>query len=123
MISIEETKYAFDTLVAEDGSSASARMTADRYEGDDSVQVFYTGLENNPAAQVDILIADTLDLDPGCDGTLDFDDVDAFVQALINPALYQANFPACYIGSADVNGDGKIDGGDVGPFVSLLLGS
>lgn len=122
LISIEEVLVGFDTYVASDGSSASMRLTADRNEGDDTVQVFYTGLDTNSGAMVDILIAETLDLDPGCDGVLDLDDVDAFVQALTNPEAYEANFPACYIGSADVNGDGRIDGEDVGSFVELLLG-
>lgn len=59
--------------------------------------------------------------DLNCDGARDLLDVDAFVLALIDPAAYGVMFPACDQFLADVNGDGLIDGRDVGSYVSLLL--
>jgi hypothetical protein len=120
MIEVKESRYAYETYV-ETGSSYSVRMTVDRAVLEDNVDVLYTGTDPNAAAMVDVMIANTLDQDPGCNGEFDLDDVSAFVQALMDPAAYQANYPACYIGSADRNQDGRIDGLDVQVFTSELL--
>jgi hypothetical protein len=45
------------------------------------------------------------------------------VQALLDPAAYETSYPHCYIGSADRNGDGKIDGLDIAVFLSDLTGN
>ena len=61
--------------------------------------------------------------DLNCDGTIDANDIDAFVLALINPAGYATTYPGCDINRADCNGDSNIDGLDIDPFVALLTGS
>lgn len=61
--------------------------------------------------------------DCNCDGVADFADVQAFVQALLNPAGYAVSFPACNPLNADVNQDSVIDGGDLPFFVEVLSGS
>jgi hypothetical protein len=61
--------------------------------------------------------------DMNCDGRLDTDDIDPFVQALLDPASYQAAHPLCPISLADMNDDGAEDGLDVAGLVSGLLGS
>lgn len=60
--------------------------------------------------------------DLNCDGALDFFDIDSFVLALTDPALYQAQFNFCDIHLADANLDGVIDFFDLDPFVGLLVG-
>jgi WD40 repeat protein len=57
-----------------------------------------------------------------CDNAVDVDDIEPFVLAMLDPAGYQAAHPGCDILRADVNGDGRVDGGDVKPFKALLLG-
>lgn len=59
--------------------------------------------------------------DANCDGTLNLDDVQALVLALIRPGLYQSIFSGC--AGADVNGDGLADGGDISAFVRVLVGT
>jgi hypothetical protein len=58
--------------------------------------------------------------DLNCDGTLNQDDVPAFVWALVNGALYQKNFPNCQIENGDINNDGQVDSFDIEGFASLL---
>ncbi|MBL8878994.1 MAG: hypothetical protein JNG88_07725 [Phycisphaerales bacterium] len=60
------------------------------------------------------------DLD--CDGTVNNLDIDAFVQALVDPADYAVDHPGCDIERADVNVDCSVDNFDIDPFVGLLIG-
>jgi hypothetical protein len=60
--------------------------------------------------------------DANCDGDLNAADVASFAQALIDPAGYAAAFPTCMPDDWEPNDDGLLDGDDVGPFVTLLLG-
>jgi hypothetical protein len=60
--------------------------------------------------------------DLNCDGVVDFEDIDAFILALIDPAAYQAMYPACSRVLADADGDGDVDFDDINPFVALLSG-
>ncbi|MFO0974078.1 MAG: FG-GAP-like repeat-containing protein [Phycisphaerae bacterium] len=120
LMQITESGYQFDLALVGNAGFA-VRMTTDRRSGDDSVEVLLEGRDRSASAQMDLVIANTLDTDPACDGALGVEDVPAFVMALVNPALYEATFPACYIGAADRNGDGRIDGLDVEPFVAALL--
>ena len=60
--------------------------------------------------------------DVNCDGTLDFGDINPFVQALSDPSGYQDMYPMCWPSNGDVNGDGTVDFGDINPFVAALLG-
>ncbi len=61
--------------------------------------------------------------DVNCDGFINPGDIGAFVNALLDPALYRSSLPQCDILSADVNGDGTVNVGDIGAFVSLLVGT
>ncbi|MCB9864346.1 MAG: hypothetical protein H6820_13400 [Phycisphaerales bacterium] len=63
-----------------------------------------------------------VDADMNCDGEVTFDDVAPFVLALLDPDGYSTIYPCCDIANGDVNGDTRIDGLDVGPFIQLLLG-
>jgi len=59
--------------------------------------------------------------DLNCDGQLDFNDVAPFALALVDPAAYEAQYPACDRMRADMSTDGAIDGHDVPPMVTALL--
>ena len=59
--------------------------------------------------------------DMNCDGTLSGLDVEAFVQALLDPHTYLTHYPTCDINNGDANGDGVVDLLDVPGFVSALL--
>ncbi len=54
--------------------------------------------------------------DLNCDGNVTLDDLPLFVAALLD----QASFTGCSLNLADVNGDGLVDGSDIGPFTTLL---
>jgi D-alanyl-D-alanine carboxypeptidase len=120
ILEVRELDMPYD-LALTGNSGFGVRMTSTRLDGEDQVDIHLIGQDASPTAQVDLLVANTFDADPGCDGVLDVDDVPAFVQALLDPAGYEANFPSCYIGSADRNGDGKIDGRDVAQFVAEVM--
>ncbi len=76
---------------------------------------------DSPVVTVRLIYTQTIG-DMNCDGLVDNGDIDAFVQALIDPAAYGVAFPTCNLDHADVNGDGSIDNGDIDAFVELLLG-
>jgi hypothetical protein len=61
--------------------------------------------------------------DTNCDGTVDFHDINPFVQALTDGGGYEQAYPGCWAENADINGDGNIDFADINPFVDLLTGS
>jgi hypothetical protein len=52
--------------------------------------------------------------DTNCDGTVDFGDINTFVEILT------AGATPCEFDNADINGDGSIDFGDINPFVTLI---
>jgi hypothetical protein len=58
--------------------------------------------------------------DMNCDGTVDFADINPFVEALIDPDAYNAAYE-CYM-NADIDQDGVVDFADINPFVALLTG-
>ena len=60
--------------------------------------------------------------DLNCDGIVDYDDVDAFVLALIDEAAYYALYPDGDHLLADLNGDGAVNSLDIDPFIALLSG-
>ncbi len=60
--------------------------------------------------------------DLNCDGAVNFADINPFVLALSNPAVYQQQFPNCNLMNGDVNGDGAVNFADINPFVALLTG-
>jgi len=61
--------------------------------------------------------------DLNCDLRVDIGDINPFVLAVSNPALYQQSFPNCRLENADINQDGRVDFADINPFVRLLLSS
>lgn len=61
------------------------------------------------------------DPDPTCDGIMTFDDIPAFVLALIDQPAYTATYPTCCRESADRNHDGSVDGRDIEAFVDEFL--
>ena len=58
--------------------------------------------------------------DTNCDGLISFADINPFVQALITPAAYIQDHPACSLYNADINADGEVDFGDINPFVAMF---
>jgi hypothetical protein len=55
--------------------------------------------------------------DANCDGRLNFADINPFVLAVSNPALYAARYPDCV---PDLTGDFVVDFADINPFVAVL---
>ena len=58
--------------------------------------------------------------DVNCDGTVDFADINPFVQVLTDGEGYQGTYSGCWPENADINADGTVDFGDINPFVELL---
>jgi hypothetical protein len=79
-------------------------------------------------AQITLEVQSIVRGDMDCDGLLDTDDISHFVQALIDPAGYQADhdgspYAACQRSHADMNDDAAEDGLDIQSFVNALLGA
>ena len=60
--------------------------------------------------------------DMNCDGAVNGQDIDGFALALLDPAGYAAQYPACNILHGDFTGDGAVNGLDIDAFVAVLLG-
>jgi hypothetical protein len=61
-----------------------------------------------------------------CDGVLNNQDIDHFVQGLFYPAQYAADhdgdpYPPCDILRGDFTGDGVTNNQDIDPFVAALF--
>ncbi len=56
-----------------------------------------------------------------CNCALDPLDIDAFVQALLDPSGYAAMHPTCNILRGDMQPDGNVDGADIQGFINLLF--
>ncbi|MCB9853903.1 MAG: hypothetical protein H6819_12455 [Phycisphaerales bacterium] len=61
--------------------------------------------------------------DMNCDAVVDSADIPLFVEALLNPAVYDAAHPCCSSEQADMDGTGTPDGNDVASFVDAIFGS
>jgi hypothetical protein len=61
--------------------------------------------------------------DLNCNRTVGFDDINAFVMRLSDPATYSTTYPNCPDFNGDINGDGGVDFGDINPFVTLMVGT
>ena len=60
--------------------------------------------------------------DSNCDGQVDFNDIDPFVDALISSSEYNAKYPNCdLICNNDANGDDLVDFDDIEAFVACLI--
>ena len=56
-----------------------------------------------------------------CDGEINALDIEPFLLALFEPSAYPNQYPGCDINSADINGDGAVDAGDIEAFLDLLF--
>ncbi len=59
-------------------------------------------------------------LNGDCDGNVDFDDINAFVLAISDPAAYEVQYPGCFWLAGDCDSDGDVDFDDINVFVALL---
>lgn len=75
-----------------------------------------------PWRYVSILLTPVSRGDLNCDGVVDFNDIDAFVQALGDPDGYAAERPRCERMLADSNCDGAVNFDDIDAFVACLSG-
>ena len=78
------------------------------------------GLDADQNGILDVCQAALGDLN--CDGVTDFGDLGPFVLALIDPGGYDAAYPSCHIGRADMDWNGEVNGADIQLFVDRLLG-
>jgi hypothetical protein len=65
--------------------------------------------------------------DVTCDGAMNNQDIDHFVQAIFDPAGYVADhdgdpYPVCDLLNADLTGDGQVNNQDIDAFVAALFG-
>jgi hypothetical protein len=58
--------------------------------------------------------------DLNCDGSFDAFDIEPFIDVMLDPVGFAADYPDCEQRLADMNGDGVVDGRDVDPFVRAL---
>lgn len=80
------------------------------------------GLNDNMGTVMKIVPFVPLLGDMDCDGDVDFDDIDAFVLGLNNPADYEAQFGVPPSLKGDEDGDGDQDFDDITGFVQRLTG-
>jgi hypothetical protein len=59
--------------------------------------------------------------DINCDGTVNFDDIDAFVVALVDEAEYEELYPDCDFLLADANRDCEVNFDDIDAFVECVI--
>ncbi|HPF40247.1 MAG TPA: thrombospondin type 3 repeat-containing protein [Phycisphaerae bacterium] len=72
-------------------------------------------------AQVDFMGCRIFPGDMNCDGELNGQDLQPFIEALVAPSVYESNHPSCRMLNADTNMDGQVGDGDIQAFVALLL--
>jgi hypothetical protein len=60
--------------------------------------------------------------DANCDRSVDLDDIDAFVLALVDPAGFAERYPGCDPLNGDTDFSGTVDFDDIDRFVELLTG-
>lgn len=77
------------------------------------------GLARSPVARM-TLIPNACAGDVNCDGVLNGLDIDAFIEAVVDPAGYESRFPDCSILDADVNDDGDVNVDDAVAFAQHL---
>jgi hypothetical protein len=59
--------------------------------------------------------------DMNCDRQVDFNDIDAFVAALISREQYEEQYPLCRWENGDIDGNGSVDFDDIDGFVQCLI--
>jgi hypothetical protein len=60
--------------------------------------------------------------DVNCDGSVNFGDINPFVQWITDPAAWQQTYPGCPLSNGDINDNGTYGFDDINPFVALLTG-
>jgi len=88
--------------------------------GDAAYPVYLDTSSGDPDIYVRI-VQTGLKGDMNCDGVIDTEDVEPFVMALVDPAAYQAAYPACQILRGDMDSNGGVDGADIAGFLEVLL--
>ncbi len=77
-----------------------------------------------PLVEVQARVRNILDRrragDTNCDGRVDFDDIDALILALADPAGYAAAYPGCDARNADCDCSGRIEFEDIDAFLTRL---
>ncbi len=59
--------------------------------------------------------------DTNCDGSVDLQDVESFILALVDPAEYETKYPDCHLWLADMNDDGSVDLVDIEGFIACMI--
>ncbi len=59
--------------------------------------------------------------DVNCDGSVDFNDINAFVAALVGPSAYASQFPDCFYELGDADCDDLVNFNDINAFVECLI--
>lgn len=59
--------------------------------------------------------------DINCSGGVDAFDIEPFILALLDPAQYAIDFPACDLSTADINGVDGVNSFDIEPFIGCVL--
>ncbi len=72
-------------------------------------------------ATYDVTMTVSVHGDMNCDGWANTGDIPLFVEALLDPAAFDAAHPDCMSTQADMDGLGRPDGGDVQAFVDLIV--
>ncbi len=83
------------------------------FAGDNTYAVALTGVRFSVSPPV---IGDV-----NCDGVVNFDDINAFVLALVGQASYEAAYPNCRWLNADIDGNSIVNFDDINPFVNCLV--
>ena len=78
--------------------------------------------QEGPSRYTSVLLTPVSRGDLNCDGAVDFNDIDAFVQALGDADGYAADRPRCERMLADSNCDGSVNFDDIDAFVACLSG-
>jgi len=69
-----------------------------------------------------VTISDAVIGDADCDCALSALDIEAFLLALLDPPAYLATYTNCAgLAAVDMNGDTKVDGNDIAPFVDAYI--
>lgn len=143
---VSKTAYPPGSIIIPDPPQPlGLNFMADRYPADpvtESAVLASLGLPDNPESEVWVLVTGDLyfftDHNPpgppvhispaiqtgdlNCDGVVDDSDVDPFIQALIDPAGYEAINSSCGTFYGDLNGDAAVNALDIGPFIGQLSG-
>jgi hypothetical protein len=112
-----------DGLRLEEGRRIGINLSTSNIAGSDSNEYSgtWTGLFETHSYEAFELLPASQCADVNCDGAVDTGDIDAFVQALVDPAGYAAAYPGCNILNADANGDGVVDTADIDLFVAAII--